>query len=57
MASNRIFDLAARALGHDPDCTIGAENARHDHRVWDLAEQYQAEVNAEAERLLDEVSA
>lgn len=57
MASNRIFDLAARALGHDPTNVTGAENARHDHRVWDLAEQYQAEVNNEAHALLDEVFA
>lgn len=45
MASQRIFDLAARACGHDPTSVTGAEDARHDFRVWDLAEQYQREVN------------
>lgn len=48
MASSRIFDLAARACGHNPDTGVGAENARHDPRVWDLAERYQAELNDDA---------
>lgn len=55
MASQSIFDLAARACGHDPDTGVGAENARHDRRVWDLAEQHQAEVNTQAWALLDTV--
>lgn len=30
------FDTAAQLLGHDSTSAVGAENARHDHRVWDL---------------------
>lgn len=30
------FDVAAQACGHDTTTIIGAENARHDRRVWDL---------------------
>lgn len=52
MPSQRVFDLAARALGHDPDTVTGAEDARHDHRVHDLAERYQVEVNDAAEQTL-----
>lgn len=52
MPTSSIFDLAARALGHDPDSVVGAENARHDYRVWDLAEQYQVEVNTAAHEAL-----
>jgi hypothetical protein len=29
------FDIAARALGHDPGTVTGASDARADHRVWD----------------------
>lgn len=36
------FDLAAQACGHDTTTGVGAENARHDHRVWDLLDAGQA---------------
>lgn len=47
MAST-IFDLAAAACGYDTRLDTDTERARHDHRVWDLAEQYQAELNSAA---------
>lgn len=33
------FDIAATAHGHDLNTCAGAEAARHDTNVWDLAEQ------------------
>jgi hypothetical protein len=33
------FDIAAAVCGHDTTTAIGAENARHDHRVWDLLDE------------------
>lgn len=47
MASQRIFNLAATACGHNPRTTTGASDARHDRRVWDLVEQFEAEVDDE----------
>lgn len=33
------FELAAQALGHDATTTVGAADARRDHRVWDLLDE------------------
>lgn len=35
-ASITDFDIAAAVCGHDTSTTVGAENARHDRRLWDL---------------------
>lgn len=48
MQGNTIFDLAAASHGYDTRLDTDTERARHDHRVWDTAEQYQAELDSAA---------
>ena len=50
---SRIFALAATSLGYDIATGVGAQLAREDHRVWDLAEKYQVELDDAAHEALD----
>lgn len=52
------FELAARVCGHDTTTWVGAENARHDYRVWDLLDAWAiAEHIASARAAIDNSTA